>query len=172
MEVHRKRQEAQQLAVKRGLAPNQKALSTKSSTPRSLSPLALLGVPGGRGDLEARAPGWIFAVEGFSDSLRMELKRSGAPLGLAPAAVLLLGHSQTLRGQAADQSDSMPFPSFVDSQTMPDSSGFYVDESDYSSKAVTPNRPLSIKEEVREDRRGEDDGEAFVPARLPNFGSE
>jgi hypothetical protein len=73
---------------------------------------------------------------------------------------------------AADQSDSMPFPSFVDSQTMPDSSGFYVDESDYSSKAVTPNRPLSIKEEVREHRRGEDDGEAFVPARLPNFGSE
>ncbi len=29
----------------------------------------LLGVPGGRWDLEARAPGWIFAVEGFSHAV-------------------------------------------------------------------------------------------------------
>jgi hypothetical protein len=136
MEVHRKRQEAQQLAVKRGLAPNQKALSTKSSTPRSLSPAHAMAT----------------------------VNSTVSPLVRTPAGET---------APAADQSDSMPFPSFVDSQTMPDSSGFYVDESDYSSKAVTPNRPLSIKEEVREDRRGEDDdGEAFVPARLPNFGSE
>lgn len=136
MEVHRKRQEAQQLAVKRGLAPDQKALSTRSSTPRSLSPAHAMAT----------------------------VNSTVSPLVRTPAGET---------APAADQSDSMPFPSFVDSQTMPDSSGFYVDESDYSSKAVTPNRPLSIKEEVREDRRGEDDdGEAFVPARLPNFGSE
>jgi hypothetical protein len=47
---------------------------------------------------------------------------------------------------------------------MPESSSFHVDESDYSSMAPTPRRPLSIKDEP-----GKVD--EFVPARLPNFGS-
>jgi len=56
-----------------------------------------------------------------------------------------------------------PFPTFVeDVQSMPDSSAFYVDESDYSSVVPTPKRPLSL--------RGEERVEEFVPARLPNFG--
>jgi hypothetical protein len=53
---------------------------------------------------------------------------------------------------------------------MPESSGFYVDESDYSSKVPTPRRPLSIKEQDR-GGKGKGEGEEFVPARLPNFGS-
>jgi hypothetical protein len=130
MEVHRKRQEARQLAVKRGLAPDQQALSTKSSTPRSSSPAHVMTA----------------------------VSSTVSPLVRTPA-----GETVPL----TDQFDSIPFPSFVDTQTMPDSSGFHVDESDYSSKAVTPNRPLSIK-----DGRGEDDEEAFVPARLPHFGPE
>jgi hypothetical protein len=130
-EIHRKRQEAQQLAVKRGLAPDQ-PLSTKSSTPRSRSPARLMTT----------------------------VEATVSPLVRTPV------------GETAptDQSDSIPFPSFVDTQTMPDSSGFYVDESDYSSKAVTPNRPLSIRDEAREGGEGEHNDEAFVPARLPHFG--
>jgi hypothetical protein len=130
MEVHRKRQEAQQLAIKRGLAPDQ-PLSTKSSTPRSSSPAHVMTT----------------------------VESTVSPLVRTPA------------GETAPSMDSVPFPSFVDTQTMPDSSGFYVDESDYSSKAVTPNRPLSIKDEGRESARAEDHQEAFVPARLPHFGS-
>lgn len=133
-EVSRKRQEAQQLAVKRGLAPDQ-PLSTKSSTPRSASPARLMTTV---------------------DSTVSPLVRT--PVGETAPSM--------------DQSDAIPFPSFVDTQTMPDSSAFYVDESDYSSKAVTPNRPLSIKDEVREeDERGGVGEEPFVPARLPHFGS-
>ena len=49
---------------------------------------------------------------------------------------------------------------------MPDSSSFYVDESDYSSVAPTPQRPLSMKDVQREVVQDEE----FVPARLPHFG--
>ncbi|KAF1830005.1 hypothetical protein BDW02DRAFT_573439 [Decorospora gaudefroyi] len=118
-EVQRRRQEAQNLAIQRGLAP-------ESSTPRSPSPAQMATV----------------------DS-------TVSPLVRTPAS------------ESAPQ-DSMPFPTFVDTQTMPDSSAFHVDESDYSSNAVTPNRPLSIKDESRAEREDED---GFVPARLPQFGS-
>jgi hypothetical protein len=155
MEVQRKRLEAQQLAVKRGLAPDHPS-STKSSTPRSQSPAQMAKV-----------------------------ESTVSPLVRTPA-------------EQQDQSDSIPFPNFVDTQTMPDSSGFHVDESDYSRKAVTPNRPLSIRDEPAEgsmekpressndvpsrDDQGESregnrdepkegrDEDIFVPARLPNFG--
>jgi hypothetical protein len=135
LEVQRKRQDAQQLAVQRGLAPDQPS-STKSSTPRSPSPAQMAKV-----------------------------ESTVSPLVRTPA-------SQTA---PQDQDDSIPFPNFVDTQTMPDSSGFHVDESDYSSKAVTPNRPLSMKDEPREEsieepRGDKRDEETFVPARLPNFG--
>jgi hypothetical protein len=62
-------------------------------------------------------------------------------------------------------SEAVPFPNFVDVQSMPESSSFYVDESDYSSMAPTPKRPLSLKDEAREVVEDEE----FVPARLPNF---
>jgi hypothetical protein len=157
VEVQRKRQEAQQLAVKRGLTPSDQPLS--SSTPRSPSPAQMAIV-----------------------------ESTVSPLVRTPA-------------EQQDQGDSIPFPSFVDTQTMPDSSALHVDESDHSSKAVTPNRPLSVKDEPRYGRKDqsgvddnqveqsrreepkEDNGEqreaseyagadadAFVPARLPNFG--
>jgi hypothetical protein len=57
----------------------------------------------------------------------------------------------------------------VDPQTRPDSSSFYVDESDYSSLAPTPNRPLSLKNESCEAAVNTLESN-FVPARLPNFG--
>lgn len=57
----------------------------------------------------------------------------------------------------------------VDSQTMPDSSSFHVDESDYSSLAPTPNRPLSLRNEPREVAAEPEDN--FVPAMLPRFGA-
>lgn len=62
-----------------------------------------------------------------------------------------------------------PFPT-VDTQTMPDSSSFHVDESDYSSLAPTPNRPLSLNEELLEAPAKSDD--QFVPARLPQFSAQ
>jgi hypothetical protein len=50
---------------------------------------------------------------------------------------------------------------------MPDSSAFHVDESDYSSLATTPKRPLSLKDQAMNPRV--DDDSSFVPARLPHF---
>jgi hypothetical protein len=127
-EVHRKRQEAQHIAIQRGLAPDQQAqLKTPSikSSPRSPSPRQMTTV-----------------------------QSTVSPLVRSPASEY-------------PPSEAAAFPSFVDAQTMPDSSSFHVDESDYSSVAPTPNRALSLKDETREVQR---DGE-FVPARLPNFGS-
>lgn len=57
----------------------------------------------------------------------------------------------------------------VDAQTMPDSSSFHVDESDYSSLAPTPNRPLSLRNEPREVAAEPENN--FVPAMLPRFGT-
>ncbi|KAH7391862.1 hypothetical protein BKA66DRAFT_458630 [Pyrenochaeta sp. MPI-SDFR-AT-0127] len=132
MDVQRKRQEAQQLAMKRGLAPEQqpKTPSTKSTTPRSPSP---------------QPPSQMTTVQS-----------TVSPLVRSPAS------------EIAPPFDAIPFPGFVDAQTMPDSSSFHVDESDYSSMAPTPNRPLSLKDQPRD--IPQDDGD-FVPARLPHFGS-
>jgi len=124
--VDRKRHDAHQLAVRRGLAPDHSATSTPRRSP---SP--------------AQAP-------------MATMESTVSPLVSTPATASEL-HPH----------NSIPFPSFVDAQTMPDSSAFYVDESDYSSKSVTPNRPLSLRAEAREDGVR---GDEFVPARLPNFG--
>lgn len=133
-EVQRKRHEAQQLAVKRGLVPHPqgqlKTPSTKSaSTPRTPSPAQMTTVQSTVSPL-VRSP----------DS---EYPPSRAP------------------------QETAAFPSFFEAQTMPDSSGFHVDESDYSSVGHTPNRPLSLKDEEREVKQDE----GFVPARLPHFSS-
>ncbi|KAJ4370532.1 hypothetical protein N0V83_005053 [Neocucurbitaria cava] len=140
-EVHKKRQEAQQLAVKRGLAPEQQPQqqqqlqtpSRTSSTPRSPSP--------------------------HPTPQQMTTVRS------AVSPILPSPTSET----APAPFEAVPFPSFVDAQTRPDSSSFHVDESDYSSLAPTPNRPLSLKDQSRDIPREEDAD--FVPARLPHFGS-
>lgn len=78
--------------------------------------------------------------------------------------------SPLLRSPASELnyiSDPVPFPSFEEPQTAPDSSSFHVDESDYSSLAPTPNRPLSLKDEPREVQLDS----SFIPARLPHFDS-
>lgn len=132
LDIQRKRQEAQQLAMKRGLAPEQqlKTPSTKSTTPRSPSP---------------QPPSQMTTVQS-----------TVSPLVRSPAS------------EMAPPFDAIPFPGFVDTQTMPDSSSFHVDESDYSSMAPTPNRPLSLKDQPRD--IAHEDSE-FVPARLPHFGT-
>jgi hypothetical protein len=118
-EVQRKRQEAQHLAVQRGL------VKTRSS--RSPSP------------------------------------QPPAQMSTVSSTVSPLVHSP------ASEHPQHPFPHFIeDVQSMPDSSGFHVDESDYSSVAPTPQRPLSLKDEAREETG--DKEEEFVPARLPHFG--
>jgi hypothetical protein len=127
--VQRKRQEAQHLAIQRGLVADQHQNLQPKTPPsaRSLSPAQMSTVQG-----------------------------TVSPLTRSPAS---------------EYPPALPFPSFVDAQTMPESSGFYVDESDYSSRVPTPLRPLSIKDEDREEANGEGEGEEFVPARLPNFGA-
>lgn len=67
------------------------------------------------------------------------------------------------------EADMSPFAT-VEAQTMPDSSSFHVDESDYSSLAPTPNRPLSLRDEPREVTKEPD--ATFVPARLPHFNAQ
>ncbi|KAF2645671.1 hypothetical protein P280DRAFT_465457 [Massarina eburnea CBS 473.64] len=118
-EVERKRHEAQQLALRRGLASDQ-----------------LLQIPG-----RTNSP-------------------SPSPRNLTK-----------MTGEAAGASSIGPVSPGVDAQTRPDSSSFYVDESDYSSLAPTPNRPLSIRDETREvDVENGLENSDFVPARLPHFG--
>lgn len=124
-EVQRKRQEAQHLALQRGLVAEQHQLKKPPSARSTRSP-------------SPHPPAQMSTVQS-----------SVSPLLRSPA------------------SEQMPFPSFVDSQTMPDSSSFHVDESDYSSVAPTPQRPLSMKDVQREVVQDEE----FVPARLPHFGA-
>ncbi|KAL1591624.1 hypothetical protein SLS60_011874 [Paraconiothyrium brasiliense] len=136
-EVERKRQEAQQLAVRRGLVADQH-----------------LTIPG------QRSPSPNPTTLQSHDHL--------GPQSTLPSTCLM-----RTRGSGPDiESDTLlsPFPG-VDAQTMPDSSSFHVDESDYSSLAPTPNRPLSLKEEAR-DENISDDNSSFVPARLPHFNEQ
>ncbi|KAF2832208.1 hypothetical protein CC86DRAFT_366080 [Ophiobolus disseminans] len=134
-EVQRKRQEAQHLAVQRGLILDQQQLKTPPT-----------------------------------QSTRSSL-RSPSPQPPAQMSTVQSTVSPLVRSPASEYppqlSEVTQFPSFVDVQSMPDSSGFHVDESDYSSVAPTPNRPLSLKDEAREVQKDEE----FVPARLPNFGA-
>lgn len=137
-EVERKRYDAQQLALKRGLAPDQRlqipGRTTSSSSQRSPA--------------SARSP-----------SLRGAIQSSASPFLLSTAS----------EPDAEADTAETPFDP-VDSQTMPDSSSFHVDESDYSSLAPTPNRPLSLKDQPRE--VAVEPGEStFVPAMLPHFAS-
>ncbi|KAL5121943.1 hypothetical protein ACEQ8H_000159 [Pleosporales sp. CAS-2024a] len=126
-DIQRKRQEAQHLAVQRGLVLDQERQLKTPSVARTRSP---------------------------SPQPMSTVQSSVSPLLRSPASE-----------QPPSQLERAPSPSFVDVQSMPDSICFYVDESDYSSMAPTPRRPLSLKDETRE-RVNHDE---FVPARLPNF---
>jgi hypothetical protein len=136
-EIERKRYDAQQLALKRGLAPDQR-----------------LQIPG-----RMNSP----------SSQRSPASPHSSPRGATrstPSPLLLSAPSEL---NADTGTAGQPFH-VVDSQTMPDSSSFYVDESDYSSLAPTPNRPLSLRDEPRE--VAVESGESnFVPAMLPHFAS-
>ncbi|CAI6341855.1 unnamed protein product [Periconia digitata] len=138
-EVERRRHEAQQLAMRRGLLPEHH-----------------LQIPGRNPSPTIQSP-------------RSRSSRSPSPRSAEPPTASLA----PLRADAASDLKSPSIRSVspgVDAQTMPDSSSFHVDDSDYSSLAPTPNRPLSLRNEPREVQRDLEDSN-FVPARLPHFGS-
>lgn len=134
-EVQRRRQEAQQLAVRRGLAADQHLLVP--GWPSSPSPKYLAHPDRDQMETPSTTSSPVF------------MRATGSEPYLEPEAAL------------------SPSPG-VDTQTMPDSSSFHVDESDYSSLATTPRKPLSLKDEAR-DKNFNDDDSSFVPARLPHF---
>ncbi|KNG48972.1 hypothetical protein DDE82_007355 [Stemphylium lycopersici] len=165
-EVQRKRQEAHFLAVQRGLAPVVSAQEHEAPKDGNTIP-ALPPSP---------APAPLFPAH------MATLQSTLPPLVRTPTTL----SEQHPHQESMDDDAAVPFPTFVDTQTMPDSSAFYVDESDYSSRRVTPLRPLSRSEqraghiEAEEGRRdgdgggrqgAEGQGDEFVPARLPNFGA-
>jgi hypothetical protein len=144
-EVERKRYDAQQLALKRGLAPDthlQIPGRTSESSPQ-------------RSPASARSP-----------SPRGAIPIQSAALPLLPS----MSSGPDAHMNADGEMAGIPFGS-VDSQTMPDSSAFHVDDSDYSSLAPTPNRPLSLKDQPR-DVAVEPGESGFVPAMLPHFASQ
>ncbi|PVI01332.1 hypothetical protein DM02DRAFT_613740 [Periconia macrospinosa] len=135
-EVERRRLEAQQLAMRRGLLPDQH-----------------LQIPGGTSSPTLQSPRSRSSRSPSPRSVELPIA-SPTPLHIANAS----------GGVGISRSIS---PGVIDAQTMPDSSSFHVDDSDYSSLAPTPNRPLSLRNEPRE---VEIDDSNFVPARLPHFG--
>lgn len=137
-EVKRKRQGAQHLALRRGLAPDQH-----------------LQVPG------RRSPS-----PNPNSASSQHTGQAATPSTIASPFLLRTPSELDHESDAA----LSPF-STVDAQTMPDSSSFHVDESDYSSLAPTPTRPLSLKDETREVSAGDDQPD-FVPARLPHFSAQ
>ena len=118
-EVERKRQEAQHLAVKRGLAASSSA-AQHLQVPRRRTP----------------SPNTAASPQYSSRQ------------SVAETSPFIL--------RDAREADA------VDSQTMPDSSAFHVDESDVSSFAPS-SRPSSLKDVEREE---------FVPAMLPHFSAQ
>jgi len=138
-EVERKRYGAQQLALKRGLVPDQRLQipgRTNSPSPQ-------------RSPASPRSPSPRGAIQPSASPLLLEASRE----------------PDTVAGPA-----ELPFHT-EDSQTMPDSSAFHVDDSDFSSLAPTPNRPLSLRDEPREVATESPEEDIFVPAMLPHFAS-
>ncbi|KAF2015686.1 hypothetical protein BU24DRAFT_421991 [Aaosphaeria arxii CBS 175.79] len=136
-EIERRRHEAQKLAVQRGLATN----SDQHLSVRSASPSSMK---------MRRSPSPSYRL---TQSIQRE--RSRSPLVAPPAT------------DTHNPADLAPFPQFEEPQTAPDSGSFHIDDSDYSSFAPTPNRPLSLINEPREIPADSN----FVPARLPHFDS-
>ncbi|KAF2441315.1 hypothetical protein P171DRAFT_434979 [Karstenula rhodostoma CBS 690.94] len=137
-EVQRRRQEAQQLAVRRGLVADHQHLAVPRRPSPSTNSTALSGHD-----------------------------QTGTPSTTSsPFFILTVGSESYPESETA----LSPFPG-VDTQTMPDSSSFHVDESDCSSLATTSNRPLSLKDKAR-DKQVDDNDSNFVPARLPHFDAQ
>jgi len=135
-EIQRKRQDAQQLALKRGLA------SEVHLNRRSPSPSNTLQ----RCSSSPHIPAQMEAV-----------RSSPPPLIRSPTPE-----------PSIDVQPEMENSRMFNVQTAPDSGAFFVDESDYSSMAPTPNRPLSLKDESRV----VEEETKFNPAMLPHFGSQ
>ena len=125
-EIERKRHDAHQLALKRGLISTDQHLTVRSPSP---------------------SPSNI--------SKKKNRNRSPSPLITSPAT---------------EPSTPMPFPTYEEPQTAPDSGNFHIDESDLSSFAPSPNRPSSLRNDPRDDDSSmQQDTEEFIPARLPHF---
>jgi hypothetical protein len=144
-EVRSRRELAQQLALKRGLASDQHLSIRTANSSRSRSSARMPRSPSSQ--RRKRSPGQV----------QMEsVATSPSPLLRSPAA--------------ESHIDPASFSNYEEIQTAPDSGSFHVDDSDYSSMAPTPNRPLSLRDEPREVQLPGDD--EFVPARLPHFSSQ
>ncbi|KAF2281006.1 uncharacterized protein EI97DRAFT_18124 [Westerdykella ornata] len=152
-EIERKRQSAKQLALQRGLASETAEEPASSSAPM---PNVVIPRP--------------------TSSTRI-ISEPPEPISVHPS-------HQESNETLPISSPAIPFPTFEEPpQTAPESSSFHVDDSDFSSFAPTPNRPLSIREvQLHRDEpvqtqgqgmaKGTDEQHEFVPARLPFFGSE
>lgn len=108
--------------------------------------------------------------------LRVPKQRSRSPSPNVPSPQSPASLSPFMLRAASEpdvDSEAMlsPFPA-VDTQTMPDSSSFHVDDSEYSSLAASPNRPLSLKDEPTGDSKAPEDEAQFVPALLPQFAAQ
>jgi hypothetical protein len=135
-EIQRKRQDAQQLALRRGLASDV--------------------------HLNRRSPSPSNALQRCSSSPHIPAQMNAVQSSPSP-----LVRSPTPEPSIDVPSDTENFHMF-NMQTAPDSGAFFVDESDYSSMAPTPNRPLSLKDESRV----VEEETKFNPAMLPHFGSQ
>ncbi|KAI8935967.1 hypothetical protein NX059_007471 [Plenodomus lindquistii] len=134
-DVQRRRHDAHQLALKRGLVPEPppRTPSTKSRSSQVPSP---------------QLPFQMVTVHS-----------TVTPLLRLPANELIT------------TVDAIPVPTFFDAQTLPESSSFFMDKSDYSSGVLTPNRSSSINESARDGVSAVAEDHDFVPARLPHFGA-
>lgn len=145
-EIDRKRRDAQQLAFQRGLAsPSDQRPPTKPQTPPHYSDIP-------------PSPQFPSSREILPPGRTMPPPSEYIPRQPQPGP------------QAESEPERSNSPGFEElPQTAPDSSSFHVDESDFSSFAPTPNRPLSLRNEPREVTVAD---EGFVPARLPHFNTQ
>jgi hypothetical protein len=135
--IQRMRQDAQQLALKRGLASDV--------------------------HLNRRSPSPSNALQRCSSSPHISAQKAAVRSSPSPLV------SSPVPEPSVDVPSDMENSRVFNVQTAPDSGAFFVDESDYSSMAPTPNRPLSLKDEPRV---LEEEATKFNPAKLPHFGSQ
>ncbi|KAF2647480.1 hypothetical protein K491DRAFT_685487 [Lophiostoma macrostomum CBS 122681] len=177
-EVQRKRSDAQQLALRRGLAdPNHLSVQTPSrSSSRSRSPHQSDRIRPTQTSPSSNIASPSPSPYAHPDHRQMTAVTTSSPLirssSPSPSPGPYTSHS---RPNDFGDVAPIPFPTFDEEpQTRPDSGGFHVDESELSSLAPTPNRPLSLRDQPQDaqgdgEARGEGD-DGFVPARLPHFG--
>lgn len=150
-EIDRKRRDAQQLALQRGLV----------SPSDQRSPSGLQEPP--------RLDDYSFPSPLTQVPPTQEILSPGPTTSLPTDSTPQKPHYES-QPEPEPELDPMSNSRFEEPpQTAPDSSSFHVDESDFSSFAPTPNRPLSLRNEPREVSTAD---EGFIPAMLPHFSTQ